>query len=354
MKLLESLSALRRVTAQQAAISRDALAAADGATQDVHSERGEDEELSPPKSAASPPRSVKEQEEGLMHATLADVNDDEEALLRLGDAIAGHQDPVSGHGGARHATSAVFGRTLSVVKRKTHLLHEVAVRRAAIEANHSRRDELLTQVLAGEVGAPVELVGLHKFIAAHTHRGGNPSEANKSDFETFAATFGLPSKHRAIVSLRHLCDEVLNWWVDETLRQAEDESSSFESVRRVMAVAISTGASRDHPKLIRGIKIMEGRFADKVLADAREASESDAWRAKRTEETTGMPPVGQAEAAARGIRLAIKSAVAQRVPASHRSLVQAKAIIKELEQKESERGFLVARLKRRAAARQQT
>merc|ERR1712217_921967 len=118
-----------------------------------------------------------------------------------------------------------------------------------------------------------------------------------------------------------------------------------------MSVALEAGADEDNPKLIRSTKLLENRLADKVLADAKEAKARDLEAAVRFEQTTGSPPVGQAERALRSIKEAIKQAVSEHVPKDHRSLEEARRIIKELEQVESQRGFVAAKIKRQQARR---
>merc|ERR1712039_284720 len=133
-------------------------------------------------------------------------------------------------------------------------------------------------------------------------------------------------------------------------REAE-RGGGYASIHRVMSVALEAGADAENPKLIRSIKLLENRLADKVLSDAKEAKARDSEAAARLEESTGSPPVGQAERALRSIKDAIKQAVSEHVPKDHRSLEEARRIIKELEQIESQRGFVAAKIKRQQARR---
>jgi len=95
-----------------------------------------------------------EQQLTLLNQTLSSANDTE-AELRLTEAMLdGAHEPVAELGGARHATTLVSGRTLSVVKRKAHLCKISEAQLAAFEAADARRESLCKQLVAGEAEVP--------------------------------------------------------------------------------------------------------------------------------------------------------------------------------------------------------
>merc|ERR1711865_327263 len=104
--------------------------------------------------------------------------------------------------------------------------------------------------------APPVIVEIRKFISAHTHKTGSPADADKSDFQAFVTSFRLPSQHKSLVHLRALADLERDWWIDATLQVAESGGNLLE-IKRMIPMAVSLGADKDHPKLVRSVKILE-------------------------------------------------------------------------------------------------
>jgi len=287
------------------------------------------------------PREDENEQGALLHSTLADLFDSETVLRSLEEQLRSAQGDAQDCGGARHATAVLSARTLTVVRRKAALLHAVEIRTAEFESAHSRRDEIVAQLLAGASEAPPELMGILKFINHYTHKGGNPVDADKSDFESFAAAFKLPYKHRALHNLRDLSDRISQWWAEESLRVAQ-EGATHVQIRRMFAVTIGTGADEDHPYLLRATTILNDRLADKMLKDAQDRQRSDTEAAARSE----VALVGPASRAADAINQSINEIIAEGVPEHDRRIIEAKKIMKQLREADGQRKRLAGRQKR--------
>lgn len=284
-----------------------------------------------------------DQEGALLHSTLSELYDNEAALRSLEAQLCTGQEHVSEHGGSRHATAVLSARTLGVVKRKANLLHAVQARSAAFEAAHNRHEEIVPQLLAGDTEPPPELMGVRKFINQYTHKGGNPVDADRTDFEAFCKSFKLPYRHRELQRMRELSDKISQWWCEAALRVAQ-EGANYVQIRRMFAVAIGAGADDDHPYLLRATTILNDRLADKVLKDAQDRQRRDTEAAARVE----VPQVGPASRAADAIEQAIFQVVAEGVPSSDKRIADARQIMKELREADGQRKRLAGRQKRLA------
>lgn len=287
------------------------------------------------------PREDENEQGALLHSTLADLFDTSAVLRSLEEQMRTAHDEAQELGGARHATAVLAARTFSVVRRKAALLRAVEARTAEFESAHNRRDEISAQLLSGKAEAPSELFGILKFINQYTHKGGNPVDADRSDFELFAASFKLPSKHRALQNLRDLSDKISQWWAEEALRVAQ-EGAAYVQIRRFFAVTIGAGADEDHPYLLRAATILNDRLADKMLKEARDKQRIDTENAARSE----VPQVGPASRAADMIDKSIQEVVAEGVPEHDLRVIEAKKIMKELREADGQRKRLAARQQR--------
>jgi hypothetical protein len=97
---------------------------------------------------------------------------------------------------------------------------------------------------------------------------------SRSDFKDFASTFRLPSKHVTLAALKELADAVGEWWAEACVREAE-KGHGHKVLRRLFDVALGTGVDKDHPKLIRAIRIINDRLAMRVLDEAKKRQELD-------------------------------------------------------------------------------
>eukprot|EP00931_Biecheleriopsis_adriatica_P051481 TRINITY_DN29862_c0_g1_i1.p1 TRINITY_DN29862_c0_g1~~TRINITY_DN29862_c0_g1_i1.p1 ORF type:complete len:649 (-),score=136.40 TRINITY_DN29862_c0_g1_i1:107-2053(-) len=284
-----------------------------------------------------------EPDEAMLHSVLKELNDTYAMLEFAEDQLQNGQDLAATTGGKRHATAVISARTLAVVQRKRELLKDVEDRTASFEAAHARREELLPLLVADQIQPPPELAKIPKFIASYTHVGGSPADANKSNFKSFASSFKLPSQHQALRRLRQLADEAAEWWAEACLEEA-GKGAGHAVLRRLFDVAVNTGVDEDHPKLLRAVKIINDRLAERVIQEAREMLEKDSFMAERSK--PNPPPVGPAAGMADKIEERIQSAVKEGVPSHDHRLSDAQAICKTLRERDGERKRLNNRQKR--------
>eukprot|EP00747_Dinoflagellata_sp_TGD_P182055 gnl/TRDRNA2_/TRDRNA2_36121_c0_seq1.p1 gnl/TRDRNA2_/TRDRNA2_36121_c0~~gnl/TRDRNA2_/TRDRNA2_36121_c0_seq1.p1 ORF type:complete len:641 (+),score=99.59 gnl/TRDRNA2_/TRDRNA2_36121_c0_seq1:131-2053(+) len=281
-----------------------------------------------------------EEAEDLLHLTLRDNGDTEASLRGLEQTLAAAC--ITDDAGSRHPTNLMSARTLMVVQRKIFLLHSVEARIVSFETAHAQRDIFVPQLVDGTLAeSPPDLSGIRKFISQHTHSPGSPVDANKSDFKSFAGSFRLDSKHKALQKITQLADEIGAWWADETLRQAT-EGSSPEAIQRLMAAAVGAGCDKDHVSLIRANSLLIERIADSVLQKAQAAKALD----DKMAQNASLCSVGPASEKADGIEREIQEAITQGVPSAHAKFTEARQIAKELREADGLRKRMANRQKR--------
>lgn len=272
-----------------------------------------------------------EEPDTLMNATLKDLEDDEASLRKLEAMMAGAHEPVNLLGGSRHATAVVSSRTFGVVSRKAYLMQSIEARIHAFQEAHDRRDDHLKEIV-GNAELDRRLVGVKEFLVAHMHRKGEPIGEDRSSFQVFVSSFGLPSKHKAVLKLRGLANEAADWWAAAALQQAV-AGAEAQVVRRLMdCVAIISG-NPNHPALANVAGILGDCLATKVLEAAKRYWERD-------EATVTHSPIPQPESAKKTADLIfaeIKGAVAMGAPPKHPCLGEAKVLETEMRTAETDR-----------------
>lgn len=309
-KLMEGLFKLRRVGGADAS-PRDTPTSPDGSEAPTTGETAEDEE-----------------QLTLLNSTLSSV-DDLEAALRLTQAmLLGAHEPVAELGGARHATTLVSGRTLSVVKRKADLCQWAEAHLAAFQAADATKEALRDALVAGDAEIPSGYRGQKRFIAAMIHRNHlglkmNPVDAERAPFEVFAVSFLLPPEHVTLMKTKSLAIEATEWWAEETLQEAYRGSSSYV-LQRLIGVTIGflDIGETGHEKLVQVKVVLGDRLAEKVLDIAEKLSVKDAQVVERSE--AAQPD--HARKVADEIDAEIKEAVALGAPNKHPKLAAAKQI----------------------------
>lgn len=318
MKLMGSLWDLRRV-----GTCPDLSALSEGDSADMDPDVSKPDGNAMEMSALRRKKQKEKEEEDILHGTLRDLEDTEIQLHELELQLSGLQESVVGHGGSRHATSVIYGRSYQVVRRKRELVQKATWRLEAFEAAHAQREDVCKNVVSGTAEPPHALIGIKKFIAANTHSG-NLMEANKSDFDSFASSFKLPSEHSALENIRTKSAEICAWWVARTVEEAET-GISLDAIARVIDVSVGSGAKRDHPDLIKaliiGAKTVKARFAK--------------FDAKQTDKM-GPPPIGQANMAADAIEAILKKQMAEISGGAGQLMTEATTIIKDLREMEGQ------------------
>lgn len=265
-----------------------------------------------------------EEPDTLLNATLKDLTDDEAMLRKTEATMAGAHEPVSLLGGSRHATAVVSSRTLAVVSRKAHLMKAIEARIHDFQEAHDRRADHMKEIIEA-VELDPRLVGVKEFLAAHIHKKGEPVDEDKSSFQVFVGTFGLPSKHKAVLKIRGLVNEAADFWADAALQQALAGAEAVVIRRLMDCVAIISG-NPNHPALANVAGILGDCLAKKVLEAAKRY-----WA--RDEATVARSPGPQPESAQKTADLIfdeLKGAVANGAPPKHPCLSQAKVMETEM------------------------
>lgn len=268
----------------------------------------------------------------LMAATLSDLKDSEAQLRRTEALLLDSHSPVAEFGGKRFATTIISQRSLSVVSRKADLIKTADDRAKAFEEAHSRREEICEAMMDGECEIPEPFIGMTKFIASLVHRDGNPADADKSNFEIFASSFGLPAKHQALETLRSFEVAAVEWWCWRTLREAQCGANS-DAIQRMIAVVVAVCGEQRHPALAEVETILIARVAEKVLENAEKFKARDA----QTVERSSVPQPGSAREAADAIRDELQQGIKLGVPAKHPFMERAKGMEVSLRAEEKNR-----------------
>lgn len=273
----------------------------------------------------------------LMNETLASTVDTEAELRLTESMLAGAHEPVAELGGARHATTLVSGRTLSVVKRKADLCHSSEAYLHAFESGHAQKETLLLKVIASTERplndtacseCPTGYQGTKRIISSMVHRNNkghpmNPAEAERAPFEVFVVSYGLHFDHTTLVKLKQLATEATEWWAEETLQQALGGAEA-DPLQRLINVTIGFLEIKetDNEKLVKVKVVLGDRLAEKVLAIAERLSIKDAGIV-RTQEAANPD---HARKVADEIDAEIKEAVRLGAPNKHPKLAAAKQI----------------------------
>lgn len=304
MQLMDSLYKLRRIGGNDNA--GDEATNAEGAIEQAAKE--EEKQLS------------------LMHSALSGVNDTEAELRATIVTMASAHDPVCELGGARHATTLITGRALSVVKRKADLVARSEENLKKFEALHAKREEFCSQVVAGVFDLPEGYRGVKRMIAALVHRNpngakGNPAEADKTNFDIFASSFGLHPNHSTLVRLKALAMEATEWWADKMLEEAYAGSDAFV-LQRLIDVTCGFLNLSSHEKVTQVRDILGTRGAEKVFSIAQGLAAKDAQVVKNS--LKAQPE--HAKQVAEEIDREIKKAVSLGATIKHPLMEQARSI----------------------------
>mmetsp|Transcript_147316 Transcript_147316/g.274467 ORF Transcript_147316/g.274467 Transcript_147316/m.274467 type:complete len:758 (+) Transcript_147316:109-2382(+) len=286
------------------------------------------------------PRSEKEMT--LMNGTLTNLNDTEADLRNTEKMLLQAFEPVCDYGGAMHPTTIISKRTLSVVRRKAELLHMVEERLQQLRDCWKNRERLANEVAAGG-SAPPEMMQVRKFWMMYVHKDNlnnicEPIDADKSNFESFCSSFGLPRQHASFEECRFIAKELSKWWSQEALNRAMKEAHP-DIIARLMAVVENIGTEKGDDAEVQATmgearEILGDMLAEKVLKTAKALKEKDEFA---TAAAPDMPVPEKARGFANQIIGDIKQAVALGTPTKHKSLQEAKQIASWFEAEEKNR-----------------
>jgi len=280
----------------------------------------------------------------LMNQTLSSCTDTE-AELRITQAmLEGAHEPVAELGGARHATTLVSGRTLTVVRRKAEIVQRGEAILTAFQNADDKRERLFTLVADGNGDVPDGYKGAKRNINSLVHRNTNgakinPAEADKAPFDVFAVSFFLPPEHTTLVLLKGLAVDATDWWAAQTLQEAL-KGADADRLQRLINVTIAflDISETGHAQLVEVRTVLGDRLSEKVLAIAKKLSAKDAGVVERS--VDAQP--GNARDVADKIDEEIKEAVRLGAPNKHAMLLEAKQIATSFHLEEKNRWALKA------------
>lgn len=272
-----------------------------------------------------------EQDSPLIMTTLLDREDKSEDLQKAIGELRAAITPVEDASSAQHASALIAKRNLAVVERKQELLVAVEERLRQFQAVDKRREWLFDGVMKGTTEAPVEMLGVDKFLKGYVHADGEPAEANRSDFDYFVRNFGLPALHRIVRRLNSAAHETTQYWANSTLARMQDENAEeldSDAIQRLIYVITNICNDKRIGDSVKEIRIMLGdRLAQQVLTFAKGMQKKDAFNVERSDQ----PQVESAQKCAAEIGEEISKAISLGAPRSHELLGEAKQIAVALE-----------------------
>jgi len=273
-----------------------------------------------------------------MVATLNGVEDTSEEVHVVLEGLEELQRPVIESGGSRHATAIVAFRTLLVVRRKHELLKAVEERKAMFERDAALKEKIFQDVTNDTAPCPEGLLQIRQFITKYVHKPeDNPADGDRSNFDHFAGSFGMPKKHMYYEQMLELAKETVIWWAMETLNLAMSNGES-EQIKRHMDVVQAIGAAKEvYDEIAEYMKqcldIMGDRLAERCLKVAMNLRDKDQATVEKSKEAQPK----SAKDAALAINDEIRRAVSLGAPNRHPMLLEAKAITTILEAEEKSR-----------------
>jgi len=342
MNLMGNLYDLRRLKCAEQADDGALALSKLAEKEDVEAGRSKSAEKKPPKAGMrsksaekQPPTAASYDEdeamgmdagESILFSVLSDLNDAEASLRFVEKTLAENRDAAAQNGGARHPSTLQCSRSLAVVRRKAELLHDVEERTADFVFLDKQREDILTKLLKDTGSIPHGLKDLDVFVDHYTHKGGNPVDANRMNFQSFVTHFKLPSQHSALLAMTELGEEAGEWWAQKCLDHAQ-KSATYEQLRRLLDAAEECGADKENFKMVTAIKLVRDRLATDVLEKAQKRASNDKMQQDRSK---GNMPPGAATKASDEIEKEIVKAMNQGVPLSDKRLVDAKALAAQL------------------------
>jgi len=303
-----------------------------------------EEEIAAKKKAAKEAKEAEERGNSILLAALNSLIDTEAEVAVTLQALQDLQAPLNETGGGRHATAIIANRTANVLIRRTELLHKVEERKAALDVAVKRKEQIFKDV-TDNTPCPDALVGVRQFVVLYTHKPEEyPGDADKSNFNDFAAKFGLPRKHKLFENLMETAKDIVMWWVATTMDLCMEGAES-EQIKRHMDLIAAVGADKSVYEEISGqisemTEILGDRLAERCLKVANQLKDKDAGVVQRSADA--QPNSARDNALA--VNDEIKRAVNLGCPNKHAMLIETKAIAIYLEGEEKIRYGLKALL----------
>lgn len=211
----------------------------------------------------------------LLQATLSELADSSSSLLAGLAAMEAAQEPIAENGGSRHPTAVLAARSAAVLVRKAELLQKAEARSAAFERAHAAAAELNELLREQDVDTPPDLLGTKDFLSTVLHKDGRPQDADKSDFEGFASSFGLDRQHQEILKIKRLQAEACDWWAQKLLEEIENGTTT-DHMQRMIRILKEINEGEDLPALKQAGAILSDKLAERVLVAAEQLKAQDA------------------------------------------------------------------------------
>lgn len=272
-------------------------------------------------------RKEREVQETLMLATLRDCQDCFAGADYMANLLGDAQNPVSDLGGSRHASAVFARRTYCVVRRKADLLKDAEGRLAGLEEGQAEKEGLAREMYDGSLERlPAKMVGLKPFVAKIVHKDGDtPADGDRTNFERFVQSFGLPRSHQVLNQIRQLTKQAGDWWSATAMQEAR-AGADGDTIQRFIDAVIDITGEKDYPGLKEVRVILADRFAEKVYELAKRLVARDQMNVERSE----RPQTESAQEAADGILTAFNECIHLGASGKHPLMEEAKKMETEL------------------------
>lgn len=222
----------------------------------------------------------------MIEITLSCCDDTPETLLAGIETLKNTTQPVNEeYGGARHPTNLMCGKALKVLEHKYEVLGELVFASRQFEVMSANKQTVVEAVIAGQSveEAAGAAVGFGDKIEKCIHRRpyGSPVDADRSFFDSFVSTFGLPKHHLAIYKAKKIIELNVDDWAEAMAKRAREEvereresgdetseSTAGEAAKRLALLSEGLGLPQDHLKILETEKLGKAAKARKVRIHA--------------------------------------------------------------------------------------
>jgi hypothetical protein len=286
------------------------------------------------------------EKERLLFIMLKDLEDDYDTLQVYDEQMQSTADPCPDFGGVRHPSLLMHMRTLRAVQRKRGLLWDVEERTRQFAETQKRQNEFIKGIIANTCGIPEVLQKIPAFLKSKVHSPGEPIDADRSYFESFVTSFGLPSHHVKVLTLRDLNTEATDSWAKQVLAEAKtiygdgtgsgDAASDAGSIKRMIQATLTmcpNPAKKQPDEILEADQIRTDLLAQNVLKVAEKQKVRDAGLVA----SNTAPQPESAKRAADTIDEELTIAKGEGVDPQHKDMAAAKMIAVEMRRAEKDR-----------------
>jgi hypothetical protein len=193
------------------------------------------------------------------------------------------------------------------------LLHKAEDRAAAFERMDAQRESFNERIREEDLPTPVEQTGTKGFLASIVHSSGTPEDADKSDFSSFASSFGLHRNHKIVLHLKQLVQDACKWWANTLLEEIQNETTT-NHMQRMIRILKEICEDDNFPALKKAGSILSDKLADRVLIAANELKEQDEEARQRSTKPIPEMALKFADRIAEDLRLAAQLGASPKHP----------------------------------------